>query len=36
MGGFISPKNSDAGEIWGINANMGTAYLFTADVLFVN
>ena len=35
MGGFISPKNSDAGEIWGINANMGTAYLFTADGLFV-
>jgi hypothetical protein len=35
MGGFISPRNSDAGEIWGINANMGTAYLFTADGLFV-
>ncbi len=35
MGGFITPKNSDAGEVWGINANMGTAYLFTSDGLFV-
>jgi hypothetical protein len=35
LGGFVTPKDSDAGPIWGVNANMGTIYLFTADGLFV-
>lgn len=35
LGGFVTPKGSDAGQIWGINANMGTLYLFTADGLFI-
>ncbi len=35
LGGFITPRDSDAGPIWAINGNMGTAYLFTADGLFV-
>ena len=29
-------KDSDAGEIWGINANSGVMYLFTTDGLFVS
>jgi len=32
----ISFKDSDAGEIWGINANSGVMYLFTTDGLFVS
>lgn len=35
LGGFITPKNSDAGQLWAVNANMGTLYVFTADGLFV-
>ncbi len=35
LGGFVTPKNSDAGPLWAMNANMGTIYLFTADGLFV-
>jgi len=35
LGGLITPKGSDAGEIWGVNANMGTVYLFTSDGLFI-
>lgn len=35
LGGFVKPKNSDAGQLWAVNANMGTVYLFTADGLFV-
>ena len=35
LGGFVTPRNSDAGPIWAINGNMGTVYLFTADGLFV-
>jgi hypothetical protein len=35
LGGFVTPKNSDAGPLWAVNANMGTAYVFTADGLFV-
>jgi hypothetical protein len=35
LGGWIEPKNSDAGPLWFINGNMGTIYVFTADGLFV-
>lgn len=35
LGGFVTPRGSDAGQIWAVNANMGTVYLFTADGLFV-
>ena len=35
LGGFVTPKNSAAGELWAVNANMGTVYVFTADGLFV-
>ena len=35
LGGFITPREGDAGPLWCINGNMGTAYLFTADGLFV-
>ena len=35
LGGFITPKNSDAGPLWLVNANMGNIYAFTADGLFV-
>lgn len=35
LGGFITPRDSDAGPLWAINANMGTIYLFTYDGLFV-
>ncbi|HZE96378.1 MAG TPA: hypothetical protein VE981_05100 [Planctomycetota bacterium] len=35
LGGFVSPKGSDAGDLWAINGNMGNVYLLTADGLFV-
>jgi hypothetical protein len=35
LGGFIKPHGSDAGQIWGVNGNMGDMYLFTSDGLFV-
>ncbi len=35
LGGFVTPRGSDAGPLWAINGNMGTIYLFTADGLFV-
>lgn len=35
LGGLVTPKGSDAGQIWGVNANMGTLYLFTMDGLFI-
>ncbi|RYD29628.1 MAG: hypothetical protein EOP86_21380, partial [Verrucomicrobiaceae bacterium] len=35
LGGFVTPRNTDAGQIWGMNADMGTIYLFTSDGLFV-
>jgi hypothetical protein len=35
LGGFVTPKG-DAGPLWCVNGNMGTAYLFTADGLFVS
>lgn len=35
LGGFVTPKNSDAGPLWSINGNQGNMYLFTADGLFV-
>ena len=31
LGPPITPQNSDAGEIWAINGNQGTIYLFTMD-----
>ena len=34
LGGWIQPRG-DAGPLFGINANMGNMYLFTADGLFV-
>jgi hypothetical protein len=34
LGGWIKPRG-DAGPLFGINANMGNMYLFTADGLFV-
>ena len=35
LGGFVSPKGSDVGDLWAINGNMGNVYLFSADGLFV-
>lgn len=35
LGDFVTPKNSDAGPLWGVNGNQGNMYLFTADGLFV-
>ena len=35
LGGFITPREGDAGPLWCINGNMGNVYLFTADGLFV-
>ncbi len=35
LGGFVTPRNSDAGPLWAINGNMGNVYVFTADGLFV-
>ena len=35
LGGFVTPRAGDAGPLWCINGNMGDAYLFTADGLFV-
>jgi hypothetical protein len=35
LGGFVSPKGSDAGDLWAINGNMGNVYLMTVDGLFV-
>lgn len=35
LGGFVTPKGSDAGDCWAINGNMGNVYVMTADGLFV-
>lgn len=35
LGGFVTPKGSDAGPLWIVNGNMGAIYLFTVDGLFV-
>ncbi len=35
LGGFVTPRTGDAGPLWCVNGNMGDAYLFTADGLFV-
>ena len=35
LGGFVTPRGSDAGPLWAINGNKGNMYLFTADGLFV-
>ncbi len=35
LGGFVTPKGSDAGPLWAINGNKGNVYLFTQDGLFV-
>src|SRR3954452_7958199 len=36
LGGFVTPRNSEAGPLWCVNGNMGCFYLFTADGLFVS
>ncbi len=36
LGGFVTPRDSDAGPLWCINGNFGPMYLFTADGLFVH
>ena len=35
LGGFVNPTGSEVGPLWCINGNMGNAYLFTSDGLFV-
>ncbi len=35
IGGTITPKGGDAGELWAVNGNKGTIYVFTTDGLFV-
>ena len=35
LGNSVTPRGSDAGELWAINANKGAVYFFTADGLFV-
>ena len=35
LGGFFEAEGSDAGPLWAVNGNLGTAYVFTADGLFV-
>jgi hypothetical protein len=35
LGGFFTPRGSDAGPLWAINGNKGNVYVFTADGLFV-
>lgn len=35
IGGTVTPKGSDAGELWAINGNQGCIYVFTTDGLFV-
>lgn len=35
LGGTVTPLKGDAGPLWAINGNMGNAYLFTSDGLFV-
>ena len=35
IGGWVTPKVSDAGPIWALNGNMGNMYLMTYDGLFV-
>ena len=36
LGGFVTPKNSDAGPLWAINGNQGNMYLFSTDGLFIS
>lgn len=35
LGGFVTPRSGEAGPLWAVNGNMGDAYLFTEDGLFV-
>jgi hypothetical protein len=35
LGPTVTPRRSDAGEIWAVNGNKGNMYLFTTDGLFV-
>jgi hypothetical protein len=35
LGGLVRPAKGEAGPLWAVNGNMGNAYLFTADGLFV-
>jgi hypothetical protein len=36
LGPTVTPRHSDAGEIWAINSDKGVAYLLTTDGLFVD
>ena len=36
LGPTVTPRDSDAGEIWAINGDYGTVYLLTTDGLFVS
>ncbi len=36
LGPTVTPRNSDAGEIWSINSDKGVIYLLTTDGLFVD
>ncbi len=35
LGGFVTPRHSDAGPLWSVNGNQGNMYLFTEDGLFI-
>jgi hypothetical protein len=35
LGGFVTPKGSDIGELWAITGNQGCFYLFSSDGLFI-
>lgn len=35
LGGFVTPRQGEAGPLWAINGNKGNVYLFTSDGLFV-
>jgi hypothetical protein len=36
LGPTVTPRNSDAGELWAINSDKGVIYLLTTDGLFVD
>ncbi len=36
LGPTVTPRNSDAGELWAINSDKGVVYLLTTDGLFVD
>jgi hypothetical protein len=35
LGGMVTPKSGEAGEVWAVNGNLGNLYLMTADGLFL-